>query len=554
MTNTLSIMKLKDWHFGRHIDERRQIAKLVIKFKSRGAMVKKPLVLPFSDFAYPKKVMNELLNATADIDPKSDLAVLTDRLANLDTDNGLYLQKVGHHEEVFIAPPEVYGDHEREIVVDNDIAEACMREIGTSGSLRRWKKEVADPAEHSSFAMFGVALALTGPVYRFILPNEGAIFNLAVSSGFGKSVVAMIAKSVTGQSTLLPTWKASLRGLDEALAAGSDALLVLDDWEKLNVSGSRSAYLQKATHLITSGASTAYSKSVKENLPDLEWSCPVLTGGPRTIEEQAQIDGVVRTNGDRRRMIDIPIPQNEGAGIWDRLGDETDISVLSKDIEEAAKKNYGHLYKKWVTLMMKDRDRFVEEIDDYLDDYFQKNRLHGDGGFENTITKKFGIVFAAGMKAIAEGLLPWNKRDFNEAIVKLHQSARGVITTEKQVLRKAFLAVNEATSDAERFPYVKQSRMANFKGKTSITGFVIDNRKSRHLFLTLPTLHRIVGGKANADLFIKRSGEIGAHVRGPKGKTCVQMEVNVGGKKHRPRLLKIELDAFDEEIENLTTK
>ncbi|OAN95737.1 DUF927 domain-containing protein [Sulfitobacter geojensis] len=551
MSTNTSASNLKEWHFGRYIEERHQVAKLVIRFTSLGELTKKPLVLPYSEVAYPKKVLTRLMDATADIDPVTDFAALTDRLKNLDTTNGLYLQKVGHHSDVFVTPLKVYGESSRLIVVDSEIAEVSSREIGSGGHWRRWTKDVAIPSEGSSFAMFGIALALAAPVYRFLSLSDGVIFNFAVRSGFGKSTVGMIAKSVTGQSRRLPTWKATHRGLDEELAASSDALFVLDDWEKINVAGKKSAHLQTTCHLITTGASKTYSKVVKENLPDLEWCCPVLTCGPHTIEHQAKLDGFQRTDGDRRRLIDIPIEEKGGLGIWDRVATDMDTGELSKEVTRAANENYGHLFNRWVKLMMNDRDEFVEDIENNLDKYFQSNRMHGDGGFENEITKKFGIVYAAGKKAIDEGLLPWSPKTFRNAVVKLNRAARSTITTDKQAVRSAISALNEATSDDSAFPTVNKSANAKFSKGKPVTGFILEDTAGRHLFIDSEVFHKIVGGEPNSKLLQDKLQEFNALKKTSEGKGTFQKTVNVAGKHTRIRFMKIELNAFDETMSKL---
>jgi hypothetical protein len=549
MTNVLSELHLNGWHFGKYFDNDLPLAFLIIKFNSLGEPADTPLKLPFSERGSPKTVMKKLLDAGADIEPKLHMPALEKRLAELDVENGLYLHKVGHCDDLFVVPPKVYGTMVRAVIVDSRIAAICNREFGTKGSRQAWNKLVAKPAEGSSYAMLGIATGLSAPIYGAIISDEGVVFNLAGKSGLGKTTVAMIAKSVSGQSTKLFSWNTTNRGLTEALAAASDTLFVIDDWEKLDLTTSWSRMLRNTTHLITGGNSKSYAEMVKEKLPDLSWSCPVLTSGPCTVEKRALEDKYVRTNGDRRRMIDIPIEPNGGKGIWDNLQGDEDTGDLSDAIRLAAKKNYGHLFEQWIELMMADKEVFIDQIEDIFDAYVKDNKLHGDTGFEQTVTKKFAIVYAAGMQAIRSKLLPWDPSNFQRAIVKLHHLARGAITTDEQAVRSAFIAVNDITSDEKMFPYVKKSTEARFKDAERITGFIIDHKSARHLYITLPTLEKIVGGKRSADLFQNKLKEVGAHVAGPKRKACVQMPVTVAGRPFRPRLLKIELDAFDAEVD-----
>lgn len=544
--------KLKDWKFGKYYDEIRRRAYLVIYFKSRDKLVDLPLVVPFSEYSEPRTVMKKLLDYTADIDAKQDRNELEARLNNLDIDNGIYVRKVGNVEGVFILPPKTYGQSKCPIVVDQQTAETSRQAMGKRGDLEDWKRFVAEPASSSSLCMFTIALALAAIVYGEIIEDEGVIFNVAGQSGVGKTTSAIVGKSVSGQVERLFDWKATFTAMSEALAAHSDTLFVIDDTEKIPKKRDVSEVLATATHFITTGRSKAYAHMVRDKLPDLYWCCPVLTSGPCTVEEQALRDKYERTDGDRRRLIDIPIPTNNGKGIWDHLPEGEDSGKWSDKIRQAAKENYGCLIDPWVELKIANGERFVKDIKSYLKGYASDNRLLGDTGFHETITKKFGIVYAAGQKAIDAGLLPWDGDHFFEAIVHLHQSARNSIRTSEQILNSSLLSINEATGDEAKYPYVTNSKEVKFSNSDCVTGFIIESGEQRNLFITSSALERICGGQDNVNQVIHALQNVGAYVAPSDGKRGVQKFVKVGREEVRPRFVKIELNAFDAKIASLS--
>lgn len=544
-TKMLSQMKLKKWKFGKYYDDIRQKAFLVIYFISRGEKAKLPLVLPFSEYAEPKTVMKKLLDNSADIDAKIDKETLEERLNSLDFDNGIYVQKVGNVRNVFLRPPKVYGPSTDPIVVDQKVADASQQAMGQAGSFKKWKENVAVPAEQSSFCMFAISLALSAVVYREIIGDEGVIFNIAGRSGLGKTTCAIVGKSVSGQTERLFDWKTSLTALSEALAAHSDMLFVIDDFEKIPKRSNVSETLATSTHFITTGRSKAYANMVKDKLPDLFWCCPVLTSGPTTVEQQAIKDHYARTDGDRRRMIDILIPDDNGKGIWDHLSSDEDTGAWSDAIRLSAKENYGCLIEPWIEAMFDDRKSFVGTIKGYLNDYLKDNRFVGDTGFEDTISKKFGIVYASGQKAIDDGLLPWDSDHFYQSIVALHQTARNVIRAPEQILKSALISMNEKTSDEDVYPYVTKSQEARFKNAADVTGFIRETRGQRHLFITESTLIAVCGGQDNMKRVIEALDDVGAYIAGSGGKASHQQSVYVNGKLARKRFIKIELNAFD---------
>lgn len=543
---------LKDWKFGKYIDGKNQKAYLIIKYKISGKVAKMPLVLYFSDCPYPKIVMKKLLDAGADIDPHNDLNELTDRLLNLDVVDGRYLTKAGVHEDYFVLGNKIFNAPNQNIILDDQLVQITSTRLGKKGNLKGWQRNVAKPAENSSYLMFGIATSLSAPIYANIMRDEGVIFNLAGTSGLGKTTTMFGAQSVMGPPMQFASWNTTPRGICEALAASSDTLFIIDDWEKIDSYTSISKVISTQTHLMTEGSSKTYSRSVRNSLPDYTWNGPILTSGPFTVEEQAKKDVYRRSNGDRRRMIDILVEVNGGNGIFDNLPIDHDSGKFAGKFRKATTENYGVLINPWLKFIYKDRDAFCDSIQVSVDFYCENNRMSGDLGFEQTITKKFAIVFAAGKEAIKAKLLPWDINVFEEAIIKLHNLSRNSIRTQKQILNTCILDINRATSDDKKFRYVTQTKKASFANKASITGVICESGSDRHLYITLDTLHKIVGGKHNGKLFIDHMVQIGACVFGPSGRTCIQAEVKVGSVLRRPRMLKIELNLFDREVEKIS--
>ncbi|CAN0577298.1 unnamed protein product, partial [Laminaria digitata] len=187
MNNDTTNLKLKDWCFGRYIDSQRQLAFLIITYHSIGGVVKRPLELPYSDYANPNTVMKKLLNAAADIDAKADLAELKTRLLDLNVNDGVYLQRSGQHEDCFFLAGKAYGRPAVPTLVDGRLTLIADAHFGRAGSWATWKKQVAEPAEQSSYMMFAIALGVAAPIYDELIDDEGVLFNLAGVSGLGKS-------------------------------------------------------------------------------------------------------------------------------------------------------------------------------------------------------------------------------------------------------------------------------------------------------------------------------------------------------------------------------
>lgn len=330
MKNLQNLPQSSFWHFGKYQDIDNNLAFLAIFYPLEGKLNPTPLVMPFSKVSQPKLVINALMDAGADINSSQEQQRIKQQLKNLDIKDGRFVQKIGHYENVFLLPPKQIGESEKQILVDPEIAKASNDNFNVSSSYEDWSEHVAIQGEKSSFIIGGVCISLAAAIYSFVSEDENAGYNFCCKSGFGKTTLLYGVKSVIGSPKNIPVWSQTLRSTAELAAANSDCPLIIDDLEKLQVTGNKSQFISQLSHMLASGLSKSIAKAMGKTYIPLKWSCPLITTSPFSIEQLALSEGYMRTDGDRCRLMDIPIPIDDGMGIWDRKKKDDDSEQMSR--------------------------------------------------------------------------------------------------------------------------------------------------------------------------------------------------------------------------------
>ena len=241
---------------------------------------------------------------------------------------------------------------------DCDIGDHC-------GSRAAWNNDVGKVAADSTYLTFALCVALGAPLPTYVLDrcqkrlvSETAVFNFSGGSGSGKSSINRPAAGTFGPPQL-GKWDFTRRGLEESAEERNDLTVILDDTESHNEEHlSFKSALRYVNQIVTSGQSKTISKVAREaRLPFLTWTAWGLTSSPKSLEEIAEEIGWNRTNGERVRFIDIPVPPVSEGGIFDWLeGDELQRIKQSKQLIDQLDKgvtgNYGGIFPLWIKFLL----------------------------------------------------------------------------------------------------------------------------------------------------------------------------------------------------------
>jgi hypothetical protein len=426
-------------------------------------------------------------------------------------------------------------------------------EIGDrAGSDVDWEFDVGDLALKSSFLTFGLCVPLACPLPSYVLANsqqrllsETAVFNFSGESGSGKTSIVRAAAGVFGPPGLLRKWDFTRRGLEEEMESRNDLLAVFDDVETHTEEASllRTA-LRNMNQIPTSGQSKLLSQHA--GLSFLQWMSFGLTTSAEPIDVLAERLNWKRTDGQRARFIDIPVPKVEQAGIVDRLrGDALDkIQQGKKLIDEldlGVTQNYGVLMPRFLNVLFaEDHASFILKRRDI---FLQRILSNGDG-FDERYAVKFAIPAAAGYLAAVREIVPWPKMWPYEAAERCYYLAVKAVRKDADVAAKKLRLLAKLAANSHRFIAVKWGASQVIRLGDESLGIRTTYRDREVLAIRDETLETFAGSRKVADLLLGRLRNknilLGGH--GHAGTTQLPTPIQIDGKTIRkPRFWIIDL-------------
>lgn len=501
---------------------------------------KATVILPRQKAMNPKELRNALmeLGATQEV-AKLDFARLE---AELPPGSGILANRTGWHKRSFlISANRCIGDDD--VLLNPTLNVGSIVDAPSSaGTLEGWHRHVAEPALRSDFTAFAILHALAAPLFRFSRSRlqEGALFHLWASGSTGKTTVLKVGASVVGPQKSLPDWDASPRALQELAATRNGLQLVLDDTEKID-EVAKWKVLGATIHQLTGGKGKTYSQAVKDRLPNVTFDGWGISTGPFSIEAEFATGRKVRTDGDRARMMDIPVPTKGQGGIWSTAGypGKKERAKASEALTENARKYHGSALIEWVTYLVANQDTLEASVTAHIDKFV--GYVCGDeGGVERRIAQKFGLMFAACRLAIRAKILPWDPSYCDRLLVRIYRLSQEASVDSDMPQNEAATLIRRATRDRRLFPRFKDGdpiRIAE-----SCAGFVAGPPDKKRLFMNTNALSAIFPDTLARTLDeLKR---LGIALKGDGGKRTRQIRVHVRGRQKKLRFVVFNLKAL----------
>ncbi|OBQ84078.1 DUF927 domain-containing protein [Mesorhizobium sp. WSM3873] len=496
-------------------------------------------LLPRQKAMNPKELRSALLARGATQDEANlDFARLE---AELSPVSGILASRTGWHNRSFlISADRCIGDDDVRLNPALDLG-GFLDVPSTAGTLKGWQKHVATPALRSDYTAFAILHALAAPLFRFSRSRlqEGALFHLCASGSTGKTTALKMGASVSGPQEKLPDWDSRTRALQELAATRNGLQLVLDDTEKIK-DAAKWKILGSTVHQLTGGKGTTYSQAVQDRLPNVKFDGWGLSTGPLSIEKEFALGGYVRTDGDRARMIDIPVPGKTLGGIWSTAGyaANKERAKASEDLTNAAKIDYGTALIKWVDYLVSNQDKLEALVARHIDK-FVDHMCSDNGGVERRIAQKFGLIFAAGRLAIRAGILPWEFSDCDGVMTRIYRSSQeGAKSKISQDDPPS--AIWRAIRDKGAYPSFKAGETIEIA--KSCPGFIAGASHKRRLFMSTDALAELFPDNLPSTLEELRRLRIA--LKGDGGKRTRQIRVYIAGHRKKIRFVVFKLKAL----------
>jgi hypothetical protein len=296
---------------------------------------------------------------------------------------------------------------------------------------------------------------------------------LAGKTGGGKTTATLAASSTlgAGQIDQLPSWNATMAGLEPVLRSHNDCLLVVDDLNKMPVTSEKEKHhsTRNFAHNLGAGSTKLRSPAFDESSDNGEqYRVISLTSAETTIAELAAKCGEQR-GGDARRLIDVPIYFDGLVHIFDRMPNaaqlsQSELQQLFFSIHTACGKNHGHIFAQYVRFLIKSQPVLEDKITKHLKRFRGKLADNTQSIVHADIIRKFGLVYAGGALAIEGVALPWKQTELMQAIVKCCNAALDTVSAEQRIQADGWRSLKTRLYALPRLPNIKRSEWNSMDG------------------------------------------------------------------------------------------
>jgi hypothetical protein len=486
---------------------------------------------------------------------RNQIAFIKKLLNRMSSKPRILAMKPGFRDDGFILGKVMLGSARGKYRWNSSAQHLEAEKIGDSRGLRpAWNNEVGQIARKSSYLSCGLLVQLAACIPSYIgwrmkgtagltpILSETATFNFEGESGSGKTNVARATAGLIGPPGLIAKWDFSRRGLEELAESRHDLALILDDVETHVDDGmTLKTALRHVTQAVPKGHSKHIAeKAAKADLPALSWCNFGLTTSPANLEEMAQAMGWKRTDGERVRLISIPVPPVSKAGIFDKLtGSDAERvekgKALTKDLERGIAQNFGLILPLWIEyLLAADQSKKLIEL---VEKFVTRMASHGDG-WDARYARKFGALYAVGRLAVEADILPWPKAWPFKAVARCYRRAIGAIRSDQVLAEKAIGALASLATDPKRFVLVKNGGQAVIPFGDRTLGLRTKYCGKRVLAVRDENLRKLAGTKVVAKMTIQKLQMekllLGGH--GQRRTTQLPVQIYVAKKKiKKPR-------------------
>ena len=286
--------------------------------------------------------------------------------------------------------------------------------FGNAGTVEGWQKGVARRARWSTRATLMLGVPFAGPLLRLLGMQSWGI-NLFGKTKAGKSTVEVVGGSVIGLGTeaALPSFKATITGLDKVAITSNDSALFINEAGLLG----RNAYatLSPMIYGLSEGKDKVRaSESVyASDAATSGWSLVYVLSSEHAIEALAAQAGTTRQGGEMARCLDVPAVHSGNATVFDRrppgLTDEAFTRWARHQmagIRKACKANHGVVFDAYLRGLMELGDTLKPRAQAYIDEFVASLFLKDADGAVLHAARNFGTIYAGLRLAMDIGVLP----------------------------------------------------------------------------------------------------------------------------------------------------
>ncbi|MCX9155874.1 DUF927 domain-containing protein [Niveibacterium sp. 24ML] len=388
----------------------------------------------------------------------------TNRVGWHSTDDGL----------AFVLPDGALGECSEEWLFMADGAPVSA--FRTRGSLSGWRDEVARLCAGNSRLVFAVSLAFASPLL-YLVEGESGGFHFRSNSSDGKTTALRVAASVCGSPDYMQRWRATDNGLESLALQHCDAPLLLDELAQVDgrVAG-------ESAYMLANGAGKVRSIRTGGARDLARWRLLFLSAGEIGLTQHMAEVGKVTRAGQEIRLAEIPADAGAGMGAFENLHGYAGGADFAKALDGAARKQYGHPFRAFVSKLIDHRDDVAGTARGFVKKFEAAHLTANASGQARRVAHRFALVAAAGELATDWGITGWEPgealgasgRTFAAWLAQRggegHQESRAML----EAVRKFLHQHGEARfSDWDR-PLAKDDHAPRVINKAGVKRFIPD--------------------------------------------------------------------------------
>lgn len=327
--------------------------------------------------------------------------------------------------------------------------------FGDAGTVEAWQRDVARPARWSTRAVLMIGAAFAGPLLR-VLGMQSYGINLFGWTKTGKSTMQVVGGSVIGLGTeaALPSFKATITGLDQVAIASNDSALFVNEAGLLG----RNAYakLSPLIYGLSEGKDKvrARESTYASDAATSGWSLVYVLSSEHAIQELALQAGTTREGGELIRCFDIPAVHSGNATVFDRrppgLTNEAFTPWAHRQMAELRKAcaaNHGLVYDAYLRGLIDLGKALKPRAQAYVDEFVASLALKDADGAINHAARNFGAIYAGLHLAIDMGILPWRTLTTRKAVKDCFRHGLEVSRLRDTTLEEAKVILHQRLRD-----------------------------------------------------------------------------------------------------------
>ena len=288
---------------------------------------------------------------------------------------------------------------------------------GRSGSMAGWQAEVSAMCVGNPHLVFGVSLALAGPLLE-VLGLDGAVFHLHGATSLGKSAGLRVANSVW-RSEALPSWKTTSNGLEGRLAHANGTFLGMDELPQ-------DPHAQFGADIYMMGNGVGKQRAVRSGSADrlATWKMFTMSTGEHDLATVLGSIGKDRQGGQAVRFIDVAVARHAYGSFHD-IHDFGSGQAFVDHLRSASMSHAGHAGPAFVERLLADGiDRgtlatHLKESTARLQELLGGSREAPLQDEVTRVLKQFAMISMAGELATSWGITMWPEGTARAAVDEL---------------------------------------------------------------------------------------------------------------------------------------